>query len=173
MAKSFIKKGDTVLVITGKDAGKTGKVMEVMPKEGRAVVENINIVTKHQKPKSAQDKGGIIKKPAPMEASNLMVVCPACGKATRVSRKAVEGANVRVCKKCGASLDKKYVKTVKKEAKKEAKQETVKETSKKEVKDKNVTKKPATQSKVKTKLKQETMLKLLLEKQLQAGSKEE
>lgn len=169
MAKSFIKKGDTVLVITGKDAGKTGKVMEVMPKEGRAVVENINIVTKHQKPKSAQDKGGIIKKPAPMEASNLMVVCPACGKATRVSRKAVEGANVRVCKKCGASLDKKYVKTVKKEAKKEAKQETVKETSKKEVKDKNVTKKPATQSKVSAQSKTRDNVKTTVRKTVAGG----
>ena len=169
MAKSFIKKGDTVLVITGKDAGKTGKVMEVMPKEGRAVVENINIVTKHQKPKSAQDKGGIIKKPAPMEASNLMVVCPACGKATRVSRKAVEGANVRVCKKCGASLDKKYVKTVKKEAKKEAKQETVKETSKKEVKDKNVTKKPATQSKVNNQSKTRDNVKTTVRKTVAGG----
>ena len=169
MAKSFIKKGDTVLVITGKDAGKTGKVMEVMPKEGRAVVENINIVTKHQKPKSAQDKGGIIKKPAPMEASNLMVVCPACGKATRVSRKAVEGANVRVCKKYGASIDKKYVKTVKKEAKKEAKQETVKETSKKEVKDKNVTKKPATQSKVNNQAKTRDNVKTTVRKTVAGG----
>ena len=169
MAKSFIKKGDTVLVITGKDAGKTGKVMEVMPKEGRAVVENINIVTKHQKPKSAQDKGGIIKKPAPMEASNLMVVCPACGKATRVSRKAVEGANVRVCKKCGASLDKKYVKTGKKEAKKVAKQETVKETAKKEVKDKNVTKKPATQSKVSAQSKTRDNVKTTVRKTVAGG----
>lgn len=165
MAKSFIKKGDTVLVITGKDAGKTGKVMEVMPKDGRAVVENINVVTKHQKPKSAQDKGGIIKKAAPMEASNLMVVCPTCGKATRVSRKTVEGANVRVCKKCGASLDKKYVKTVKKEAK----QETVKETSKKEVKDKNVTKKPATQSKVSAQSKTRDNVKTTVRKTVAGG----
>ncbi len=169
MAKSFIKKGDTVLVITGKDAGKTGKVMEVMPKDGKAVVENINVVTKHQKPKSAQDKGGIIKKAAPMEASNLMVVCPTCGKATRVSRKTVEGANVRVCKKCGASLDKKYVKTVKKEAKKEAKQETVKETSKKEVKDKNVTKKPATQSKVSAQSKTRDNVKTTVRKTVAGG----
>ena len=169
MAKSFIKKGDTVLVITGKDAGKTGKVMEVMPKEGKAVVENINVVTKHQKPKSAQDKGGIIKKSAPMEASNLMVVCPVCGKATRVSRKTVEGANVRVCKKCGASLDKKFVKTVKKKVKKEAKQETVKETSKKEVKDKNVTKKPATQSKVSTQSKTRDNVKTTVRKTVAGG----
>ena len=137
MTKSFIKSGDNVLVITGKDAGKTGKVLEVLPKDGKVVVENINIVTKHQKPRSAQDKGGIIKKAAPMEASNLMVVCAECGKATRVSRKTVDGANVRVCKKCGASLDKKYVKAVKKETAKKSVEKT-EETKK----DQNVTKKP-------------------------------
>lgn len=170
MAKSFIKKGDTVLVITGKDSGKTGKVMEVMPKENKAVVENINIVTKHQKPKSAQDKGGIIKKPAAMEASNLMVVCPVCGKATRVSRKTVEGANVRICKKCGASLDKKYVKTVKKEAKKEVKQEIVKDEVKQEVKkDKNVTKKPATNTKVSNQSKTRDNVKTTVRKTVAGG----
>lgn len=147
MAKQFIKKGDTALVITGKDAGKTGKVLEVLPKTGKVTVENVNVVTKHQKPKSAQDKGGIVKKSAPMEASNLMVVCPVCGKATRVSRKTVDGANVRVCKKCGASLDKKFVKTVKKEAKKADK---VEKTTKEEIKkDQNVTKKPASSTKSK------------------------
>ena len=169
MAKSFIKKGDTVLVITGKDSGKTGKVLEVMPKDGKAVVENINVVTKHQKPKSAQDKGGIIKKSAPMEASNLMVVCPVCGKATRISRKTVEGANVRVCKKCGASLDKKFVKTVKKEAKKEVKQETVNDSATKDVKDKNVAKKPATNSKVSNQSKTRDNVKTTVRKTVAGG----
>lgn len=144
MAKANIKKGDTVLVLTGKETGKTGKVLEVLPKESKAVVENINIVTKHQKPKSAQDKGGIIKKPAPMEASNLMVICPVCNKATRISRKEVDGANVRVCKKCDAVLDKKFVKTTKKETKKA---EKVEKTDKAEIKDKNVTKKPVSSTK--------------------------
>ena len=169
MAKSFIKKGDTVLVITGKDSGKTGKVLEVMPKDGKAVVENINVETKHQKPKSAQDMGGIIKKSAPMEASNLMVVCPVCGKATRISRKTVEGANVRVCKKCGASLDKKFVKTVKKEAKKEVKQETVKDSAKKDVKDKNVAKKPATNSKISNQSKTRDNVKTTVRKTVAGG----
>ncbi len=113
-----IKKGDNVLVIAGKDKGKSGKVLETSPKANKITVENVNIVTKHQKPKSQQDKGGIIKKTAPIEASNVMIICPNCGKATRVSHKQIEGKNVRACKKCGASLDKEFAKTVKKEAKK-------------------------------------------------------
>ena len=119
-----IKKGDNVVVITGKDAGKTGKVLEVLPKAGRVIVENINIVSRHTKPRSAQDKGGIIKKPAPIEASNVMVLCD-CGKATRVAYKMVDGKKVRVCKKCGHSLDKEHAKAVKKEAKKAVKEEKV------------------------------------------------
>lgn len=112
-----IKKGDNVVVITGKDKTKTGKVLEVSPKDGKVLVENVNIVTKHQKPRSQQDKGGIVKKPAAIEASNVMVVCPECGKATRVAHTEVEGKKVRSCKKCGASLDKEFTKAVKKNAK--------------------------------------------------------
>ncbi len=118
-----IKKGDNVLVIAGKEKGKVGKVLQTSPKTGKVTVESINMVTKHKKPKSQQDKGGIIKKVAPMEASNVMVVCPNCGKATRISHKEVDGKKVRICKKCGASLDKEHVKTVKKEAKKAEKAE--------------------------------------------------
>lgn len=125
MMKINIKKGDNVLVLTGKEKGKSGKVIETNPKDGLVIVENINIVTKHKKPRSQQDKGGIIKKPAPVKVSNLMVICPVCGKATRVSHKEVNGKNVRICKKCGASLDKEFVKIAKKEAKKAEK--TVKE----------------------------------------------
>ena len=113
-----IKKGDNVLVIAGKEKGKVGKVLQTSPKTGKVTVENINMVTKHKKPKSQQDKGGIIKKVAPMEASNVMVVCPVCGKATRVSHSEVGGKKVRTCKKCNASLDKAFVKASKKEAKK-------------------------------------------------------
>ena len=116
--KMNIKKGDNVLVITGKEKGKVGKVMETSPKTGKVTIENTNMVTKHKKPRSQRDKGGIIKKVAPIDASNAMVVCPACGKATRVSHKEIDGKKVRICKKCGASLDKEHVKTVKKEAKK-------------------------------------------------------
>lgn len=116
-----IKKGDNVLVITGKDKGKTGKVVDVNPKNNKVTVENVNVVTKHQKPRSQQDKGGIIKKTAPFEASNAMVICPACGKATRVAHAEVDGKNVRICKKCGACLDKEFAKKAKKEAKKSVK----------------------------------------------------
>ena len=116
--KMTIKTGDNVLVITGKDKGKTGKVSAVYADSNRVVVENVNVVTKHQKPRTQQDKGGIIKKSAPIEASNVMVICPVCGKATRVSHKVIDGKKVRTCKKCGASLDKAYVKQTKAEAKK-------------------------------------------------------
>ena len=116
--KMTIKKNDTVCVITGKDKGKSGKVSAVDSNKNKVLVENVNIVTKHQKPKSQQDKGGIFKKPAPIDASNVMVVCPVCNKATRVAHKEIDGKKVRVCKKCGASLDKEFVKQTKKEAKK-------------------------------------------------------
>ena len=130
MTKSFVKKGDKVLVITGKDKGKTAEALEVSPKTGKVLVDGVNVVTKHQKPKSQQDKGGIIKKSAPIDASNVMVVCPTCDKATRVAHKEVEGKKARICKKCGASLDKKLVKAVKKEAKASKTEEKSTKTSK-------------------------------------------
>lgn len=118
-----IKKGDTVVIIAGKDNGKKGKVLEVSPKTNRVVVEDVNVLSKHKKPRSAQDKGGIVKSAHPIDASNVMVVCSACGKATRIAHKDVDGKNARVCKKCGASLDKAYAKAVKKDAKETAKTE--------------------------------------------------
>ena len=131
--KMNIKKGDTVYVITGKDKGKSGKVSAVYSNKNKVLIENVNIVTKHQKPKSQQDKGGIVKKPAPVDASNVMVVCPVCNKATRVAHKEIDGKKVRVCKKCGASLDKEFVKQAKKDAKKAVKK-VVKEEAKTEEK---------------------------------------
>lgn len=115
-----IKKGDTVVVITGKDKGKSGKVLEVLIKQNRVIIDGVNIVSRHTKPKSAQEKGGIVKKPAPIDASNVMVMC-SCGKATRVAHKIIDGKKVRVCKVCGMSLDKEHAKAVKKDAKKSAK----------------------------------------------------
>ena len=112
-----IKKGDNVVVIAGKEKGKKGKVLETSPKSHKVVVEGVNVVSKHKKPRSAQDKGGIIKQTNPIDSSNVMVVCPACDKSTRVSHKLVDGKKTRVCKKCGASLDKEHVKAVKKESK--------------------------------------------------------
>ena len=119
MAKLFVKAGDAVVVVAGKEKGKQAKVLEVSPKDNKVLVEGVNVVTKHQKQKSQEDKGGIIKKNAPIDASNVMVVCPECGKATRVSHKVVDGKKVRICKKCGASLDKAMAKKVKKQAKEE------------------------------------------------------
>lgn len=115
MAKLSIKKGDTVLVIAGKDKGKTAEVLECFPQENKVTVKGINVLVKHNKPRSAQDKGGIVKVEGKIPASKVMVVCPVCNKATRVAVK-VEGDNkTRVCKKCGASLE-----TAKKAATKKA-----------------------------------------------------
>ena len=130
MTKMFVKKGDKVLVIAGKDKGKTADVVEVSPKTNKVLVEGVNIVTKHQKPRTQQDKGGIIKKNAPIEASNVMVVCPVCGKATRVKHKEIDGKNARICSKCTASLDKEFVKATKKEAKKVTKEKKEKKEDK-------------------------------------------
>ena len=119
--KMTIKTGDNVLVIAGKEKGKSGKVTAVYADTNKVLVEEINMVTKHQKPRSQQDKGGIVKKSAPIDASNVQVICPVCGKATRVAHAEVEGKKVRTCKKCNASLDKEFVKATKKEAKKSIK----------------------------------------------------
>lgn len=141
-----VKTGDNVLVITGKDKGKSGKVSAVYADSNKVLVENVNIVSKHQKPKSQQDKGGIFKKPAPIDASNVQVICPVCGKATRVAHAEIEGKKARVCKKCNASLDKEFVKQTKKEAKKTIKASELK-SAKLKVADKAETKK-ATEEKV-------------------------
>lgn len=124
--KMTIKTGDNVLVIAGKDKGKTGKVTAVNVDQNKVLVENVNIITKHQKARNQNEKSGIFKKSAPIEASNVQVVCPTCGKATRVAHNEVEGKKVRICKKCNASLDKEYVKASKKEAKKSVKAEDLK-----------------------------------------------
>lgn len=116
-----VKKGDTVVVIAGKDKGKKGKILEVFPKDNRVIVDGVNIVSKHKKARTQQEQSAIIKKTAPIDASNVMVVCGVCGKATRVAHREIDGKKVRVCKKCSASLDKEYVKQTKKDAKKAVK----------------------------------------------------
>ena len=100
-----IKKGDTVLVIAGKDKGKSGKVLVAMPADNSVVVAGVNIVAKHKKPRSANDKGGIIKKENKIDASNVQVICPLCNKATRINHVEKDGKKIRECKKCGANLD--------------------------------------------------------------------
>ncbi len=100
----IIKKDDKVIVLSGKDKGKEGKVLKADPKNGKVIVEGINVATKHQKPRKQGEQGGIIKVETPIYACKVMVVCPKCGKPTRVAHKLVDGKNVRVCKKCGANL---------------------------------------------------------------------
>ena len=99
-----IKKNDKVVVLSGKDKGKTGKVLGTIPSERKVVVEGVNLVTCHIKPRRQGEEGGIIKMPTPIYACKVMVVCPKCGKPTRVAHKLESGKSVRVCKKCGANL---------------------------------------------------------------------
>ena len=99
-----IKKDDKVVVLSGKDKGKEGKVLIADPKTMKVVVEGVNVATKHQKPQKQGDEGGIIKVEIPMYASKVAVVCPKCGKATRVGHKMTKDGKVRVCRKCGAEL---------------------------------------------------------------------
>ena len=114
--KLSVKKGDNFLVLTGKDAGKTGEILEVNKEAGKVVVAGVNIQAHHKKPRSKDDKGGIIKSEGAIDVSNVQVVCPVCKKAVRVSHKEENGKMVRFCKKCGATLDaeKKAVKNSKK-----------------------------------------------------------
>lgn len=102
----FVKKGDKVKVITGKDKNKEGVVLEAFPKKDRVIVEGVNIVKKHQKPNNAAPQGGILEKEAPIHVSNVMLIDPKTGEATRVGYKVVEGKKVRVSKKSGEILDK-------------------------------------------------------------------
>ena len=99
-----VKKNDTVGVLSGKDKGKQGKVLSVDPKAGKVVVEKINMVSRHQKPRKQGEEGGIIQKEAPLYACKVMAVCPKCNKATRVAHKVEGGKKVRVCKHCGAEI---------------------------------------------------------------------
>lgn len=103
MNNLHVKKGDNVMIISGKDKGKTGKVLEVSPSEGKVIVEGRNIVTKHVKPKQGQ-LGGIVKAEGALYACKVMPVCPKCGKATRVGSEVKDDKKVRVCKHCGAEL---------------------------------------------------------------------
>ena len=100
-----IKKGDNVLVLTGKDAGRKGKVLRVLPKANKVVVEGLNKVKKHQKPSRTVPQGGIINIEAPLNASNVMLVCSKCNRPTRVGKAVLETERARKCKKCGEILD--------------------------------------------------------------------
>ena len=112
--KIKIKKGDNVQVIAGKDAGKSGTVLRVLPDEGRVVVEKVNMIKRHTKPRPAPRSsgsqqvipGGVIEREAPLHISNVQLVCPACGKPSRVGyRENADGNKVRVCRACGKDVD--------------------------------------------------------------------
>ena len=105
-----VKVNDNVLVLTGKYKGKQGKVLKTDPKAGKVIVEGVNIVNKHEKARKANETSRIVTEEAFIDASNVEVVCDKCGKATRVAHNLVDGKKVRVCKKCGATLDKAYTK---------------------------------------------------------------
>ena len=101
-----IKKNDKVMVIAGKEKGKTGKVLRVLPKKDRAVVEKVNFIKRHMRPGAHSRQGGIVEKENPINISNLMVVCGKCTDPTRVGRKVLEdGSRVRYCKKCDEILE--------------------------------------------------------------------
>ncbi len=115
-----VKKNDTVLVLTGKDAGKTGKVIASNPADNKIKVDGVNVQLKSKKARSANETSAIVKQVGAIDASNVLVVCPACGKATRVAYKLEGDKKLRVCKKCGASLDVKKAAPAKTAAKKTA-----------------------------------------------------
>ncbi len=103
-----IRKNDNVVVITGKDRGKRGRVLKVVPEKNRLIVEGVNIIKRHTKPNPQRNiKGGLVEREAALHASNVQLVCPECGKATRLGKKILgDGRKVRVCRKCEGVVDK-------------------------------------------------------------------
>ncbi|HLM84091.1 MAG TPA: 50S ribosomal protein L24 [Candidatus Bathyarchaeia archaeon] len=99
-----IKKGDNVKMLSGKDRGKTGKVSYVLPRAGKAIVDGLNLVKKHIRPKKQGEKGQRVSVPASVDFSNLMLVCPKCSKPSRVGYKVTEKSKFRICKKCGSEI---------------------------------------------------------------------
>jgi large subunit ribosomal protein L24 len=105
MAQQRLQKDDTVVVIAGRERGKQGKVLRVLPAEGRVFVEQINVVKRHQKARSQQQPGGIVEKEAWLDVSNVMPLCGRCGKPSRIGHRALEdGRSVRVCRRCNETL---------------------------------------------------------------------
>ena len=99
-----VKKNDTVVVLSGKDKGKKGKVLSVDPKAGKVIVEKVNVAKRHQKPRRQGEEGGIVSKETPIYACKVMAVCPKCNKPTRPAYKVEGGKKTRVCKHCGAEM---------------------------------------------------------------------
>ncbi len=105
MKKIHVKTGDSVIVITGKDKGKKGKVLEVQPAKGRVIVEGVNLIKKHVRPSQQNPEGGILTQEAYIDASNVMHIDPKSGKPTRIGHKEVNGKKVRIAKKSGEVID--------------------------------------------------------------------
>ena len=104
--RARIKKNDNVMVIAGRERGKTGKVLRVLPAKQRALIERLNLVKRHQKPRGPQSPSGIVEKEAPIHISNLMIVCDKCNAPVRMGKRVLEdGRSVRVCRRCGDQLD--------------------------------------------------------------------
>ena len=106
--KPHVRKGDTVVVLSGKDAGKQGRVLRVLATKGKAIVERVNFTKKHTRPNPGKNvKGGIVSREASLHASNVQLVCPECGAMTRIGRKVLDdGRKVRICRKCEGVVDK-------------------------------------------------------------------
>ena len=104
MNKVHVKKGDTVIILSGKDKNKKGKVLEVSPTERKVIIEGCNMVTKHVKPRRMGEPGGIVKADGAMSASKVQLVCPRCGKPTRRGHKSLGDSKMRVCKHCGETF---------------------------------------------------------------------
>ena len=106
MQSVHVRRGDTVGVIAGSERGKRGKVLRVLPDEGRVLVEHVNMIKKHQRPTQKLRQGGIIEREGPLPLSNVLVVCPRCDKPSRLGAKILgDGRKVRTCRRCGESID--------------------------------------------------------------------
>jgi large subunit ribosomal protein L24 len=105
--KLHVKKNDLVMVITGREKGKSGRVLKVIPEKEKLIIEKINFIKKHTRPHGQQRQGGILEKEAPLPASNVMLLCEKCNKPVRTGHRILEGdKKARVCKKCGEAFDK-------------------------------------------------------------------
>ena len=129
-----VRKNDTVLVIAGKDKGAKGKVLRAIPADHKVVVDGVNVQKRHQRARSAKETSGILEQAGPIDVSNVMVVCPACGKAVKVGHLVEGDKKVRICRKCKAVIDAKAEVKEPKKAKKADKEVKEKKTSKKKTK---------------------------------------
>ncbi|MGE5820386.1 MAG: 50S ribosomal protein L24 [Deltaproteobacteria bacterium] len=101
-----IRKNDSVMIIAGRERGKTGKVLRVISDKGAAIIERVNLIKRHTRPKGPQQPGGIVEKEAAIHASNLMIMCDKCNAPVRIGRKILaDGKKIRICRRCGEALD--------------------------------------------------------------------